>query len=249
MTNKYTVYRAFSDSSPMSYVGYIEGNLEEAKAYHQVELESGSRDRFYLAMRGSIRVSAVAFQWEVLDVYDNLKDAKVRVTEEKETLGMDSYTFSATKGECAGFIKSTSAALKARKARKPMSEETKRKISEAKKGKSRGSHSRETKMKLSLARIGQKHSEETKQKIAESHLGKKHSIETRRKIAAKTKAYWETRRKAKAIQELVSVSSAPEGPQVTPDAPQIVTEAPIEGKKQFTPPPGLSLFFRGPPRG
>lgn len=61
------------------------------------------------------------------------------------------------------------------KARTPMSEETKRKLSEAKKGKPNNrlgvKHSAETKEKMSKARMGKIMSDETKEKLSQSKLG------------------------------------------------------------------------------
>lgn len=65
------------------------------------------------------------------------------------------------------------------------SEEHKRKISEAKKGKHHP-HSEETKKKISEAVKGKKrkpHSDETKKKLSEAHKGKHHSEETRKKMS------------------------------------------------------------------
>ena len=65
-------------------------------------------------------------------------------------------------------------------------EETKQKMSEAKKGKKRKPFSEETKQKMSLSRKGKKGnpcSEETKQKISEASKGKPHSEERKQKIS------------------------------------------------------------------
>ena len=63
---------------------------------------------------------------------------------------------------------------------KALSDETKRKRSEAKKGKPL---SEETCKKLTEAHKGKHHSDETKQKIAAAHKGKSLSDETRRKLS------------------------------------------------------------------
>ena len=66
------------------------------------------------------------------------------------------------------------------------SEEHKRKISEAKKGKIRPPLSEEHKLKLSIAHKGKfkpPRSEETKRKMSESQRGKTHSRETRQKMS------------------------------------------------------------------
>lgn len=79
---------------------------------------------------------------------------------------------------------------------KTMSEESRRKISEAKKGKPHGPMSEETKKKLSEIRkkqgnfrLGKKHTEETKRKISESNKGKIVVVtdETRQKISGALK--------------------------------------------------------------
>ena len=56
-------------------------------------------------------------------------------------------------------------------------EEHKRKIAEAHRGKSSGM-------------LGKKHSEATKAKMKASHTGKKQTDETKAKMAAKRKDYW-----------------------------------------------------------
>ena len=77
--------------------------------------------------------------------------------------------------------------MKLSEAAKNRSEETRRKISEANKGKI---VSEETRRKLSEAQKGKPHSEETKRKMSETKkgesnhfFGKKHSEETKRKIS------------------------------------------------------------------
>lgn len=90
---------------------------------------------------------------------------------------------------------------------KPMSEETKRKISEAEKGKKMseeaklkistalkgkklGEFSEEHKRKLSAARKERKISDETKLKLSNALKGRKFSEETKRKMSEARKAYW-----------------------------------------------------------
>lgn len=94
------------------------------------------------------------------------------------------------------------------KPRKPLSEETRKKISEAGKGKH---HSEETRKKISKSHKGKLHSEETKKHLSEVHKGKPGkpcSEETRRKISEARKKEWldpEIRKKrSKAIKESVS---------------------------------------------
>jgi hypothetical protein len=86
------------------------------------------------------------------------------------------------------------------KTRKPCSEETKKKISIANKGRLRSPEScakmsksmrgkkkpsltEEHNRKIGDANRGKKHSEETKKKLRESHMGKTHSPETKKKLS------------------------------------------------------------------
>ncbi len=75
-----------------------------------------------------------------------------------------------------------------------VSEETRRKISEANKGKiswiKGKSLSGEHKRKLSLAHKGLKHSNETKQKLKDINLGKKHSDKAKRKMSENNAKFW-----------------------------------------------------------
>jgi hypothetical protein len=78
----------------------------------------------------------------------------------------------------------------------PCSEETKKKISKAKKGKpahNKGiSSTDESKQKNRDSHIGKSHSNETKTKIGLSRLGREHSLETKNKMSesAKGKNTW-----------------------------------------------------------
>ena len=63
------------------------------------------------------------------------------------------------------------------------SEETRRKMSEANKGKKRTPHTAETKQKISEANRGKIRTPETRHKLSEANKGKTHSEETRRKLS------------------------------------------------------------------
>ena len=65
----------------------------------------------------------------------------------------------------------------------PRSDETKQKISDAKKGVKRGPPSTETKQKMSDAKKGKPRSDETKQKMSDAKKGKPRSDETKQKIS------------------------------------------------------------------
>lgn len=85
----------------------------------------------------------------------------------------------------------------------PRSEETKRKISEALKGKPGTSRSEETRRKMSESLKGRKawnkglkniYSEETKRKISEAHKGTSHSEEAKRKMSEMRRLYWQKKK-------------------------------------------------------
>ena len=81
---------------------------------------------------------------------------------------------------------------------KNISEDTRRKIGEAHKGK-QGNRlgvklSEETRRKMSDAKKGRHHSEESRRKISEANTGRHHSEETRKRQSEATKAYWERKR-------------------------------------------------------
>ena len=67
------------------------------------------------------------------------------------------------------------------------SDEHRRKLSEAKKGKKREAFSEETRRKMSESQKGITHSEETRRKMSEAMKGKTHSEETRRKMSESQK--------------------------------------------------------------
>lgn len=234
------VYMASSNTSGFSFIGGHAGDLDEAKAHNLVQAEQGSNDQFHRAIRS---MGPDDFSWEVLEEADGASglSALVKTWIEREGTAERGYNLSG---------RASTSSPSAIKTRAPMSDETKQKISEAKKGKTRGPMSRETRMKLSKAQKGKKHNLETRAKIAASHRNKKHSIETRMKIAAKSREYWAKVRTQKAVQETVDAMRAEKATPVTPDAPQTVTEAlrapQKEEKKLFTPPP--TGFFRPPPK-
>ena len=102
------------------------------------------------------------------------------------------------------------------------SEETRKKISEAQKGKKPSEYmlqrakevntgkicSEETKRKISLAQIGKVVSVETRTKISNSHKGKKLSDAHRKNISDKVKQSWTTERR----QKMSEISNGRKGP-------------------------------------
>ena len=104
-----------------------------------------------------------------------------------------------------------------------VSEETKRKISEANKGKTtwlKGKHhSEETKQKISKGKKGNKLSEEHKRKISKGNKGKKRSEETRKKLS-------ETRKGNKLSEEIKQkISEAQKGKKFSDETRKKMSEA------------------------
>lgn len=85
-----------------------------------------------------------------------------------------------------------------------LSEETKRKLSEANKGKK---HSEESKRKMSEARKGKKKSEETKRKMSEANKGKVFSEETKRKLSVVNKLKWKGKKHSEETKRKMSESN------------------------------------------
>ncbi len=87
---------------------------------------------------------------------------------------------------------------------KNLTEEHRKKLSEAAKRRKKEKHSEETKKKISKALKGKKHSEETKRKMSESHSGKKHTEESKKKMSEAKKGMKhseETKRKMSEVQK------------------------------------------------
>jgi hypothetical protein len=85
---------------------------------------------------------------------------------------------------CSGAIRSDETKRKLSEAKKNISEETRRKMSEARKGKP---HSEEHVKNLSRANKGKTRSEETRKRISEAHKGKTHLEESIQKMSEKKK--------------------------------------------------------------
>ena len=76
----------------------------------------------------------------------------------------------------------------------PISEETRQKKRKSSMGQRHQRHTEETKRKMSKTRRGKRHSEETKRRIREAATGRPVSKETRQKISEGIKTYWAKRR-------------------------------------------------------
>lgn len=86
---------------------------------------------------------------------------------------------------------------------KQLSEETCKKISDARKGKKYGPLSEETKKKMSEAHKGKPHSEESRRNMSEAHKGKHYSEETRKKMSESRKGKQLSEEQKKKISNVV----------------------------------------------
>lgn len=165
--NNYVVYRHTSPSSKV-YIG-ITCQIPERRWSNGYGYKDSPK--FYKAIQ---KYGWINFKHEIL--YSSLDEISAKMIEEDliyyyKSLNK-SYNISAGGDGSKGVI---------------MSEEARKKMSDAKKGKPsnrKGKHlSEETKDKLRKANLGKHHTEETKKKISEANKGKIFSEETRQKIS------------------------------------------------------------------
>ena len=160
----------------MSYCVYLHTNKINGKQYvGQTCLKPERRWKNGLGYKGCVHFfnAIIKYGWDNFDhkiVYNSLTKEEADYFEDLMINSLNTtdynYGYNIKNGGSIGKI---------------FSEETKRKISEARKGKKL---SEETRRKLSEAAKGKKHSEETKKKMSESH--KNISDETRKKMSLAT---------------------------------------------------------------
>ena len=176
MTNKNCgIYKITNTVTGKFYIGSAV-NIKRRWAEHRSQLGANKHGNRHLQNSWN-KHGEDSFTFEVLECCE-----KERLIE-REQFYIDNekpaYNISPTAGNTLG-VKRT--------------DETKRKISEAKKGKVR---SDETKRKMSEAKKGEKnafygkhHTDESKRKISEAKKGKVRSDETKRKISEAMKRVW-----------------------------------------------------------
>lgn len=156
------IYKAINKTNGKEYIGQTTRSLGKRKSAHiTAALTVGEDSYFYNALR---KYGPDNFDWAVVDQCDTIEELN-----RLETYYIKKYD-SFENGYNLNYGGGN----------RQMSEETKRKISEAKKGKR---HSEETKRKLSELNVGKRLSEETKKNMSKAQKGRKHSEKTRKKIA------------------------------------------------------------------
>lgn len=169
------IYKATNKINRKSYIGQTTLSLKTRKRQHFRAIN----DKYYFhnALK---KYGQENFKWEIIEEAENYK------LNEKEIYYIKKYNtfyngYNSTSGGNSNF---------------KVSDETRRKISESKKGRKLSNkhkkaigkgvkgnkHSQKSKDKMSKAKEGIKRSNETKRKISRAHKGKKLSEETKRKI-------------------------------------------------------------------
>ena len=158
------IYRATNTVNGKMYIGKTVKTLEVRKREHLNSAKRGVETIFHKVIR---KYSEQMFRWDILAVAGN---EEVLMSLEKKfiylynTYAGSGYNMTEGGDGVSGLV---------------CSEETRRKLSEANKGKKA---SEESKRKMSEARKGRKLSEEAKKKIGEVHKGRKLSEEAKKKI-------------------------------------------------------------------
>jgi len=149
------------------YIGQAQ-NLKIRWSQHKSSLKRNNHKNKHLQNMWN-KYGESSFKFQILEYWP------IEKLTEREQHYMDIYR---PTGMCVNIAQYADASSRGR----VISEESRRKMSEASKSRT---HSAETRRKMS--EIQKNRSDETRQKISEAHKGKIHSAETRRKIGEKSK--------------------------------------------------------------
>jgi len=178
------IYKAVSPSKNV-YIGKTTKTLLERKDRHYSNARTINCKEYDFAICRAIRQHGDNIVWSIL--HFNIPESDLSKLEIEEINNHNSFHsgYNETKGgEGISGWKHT--------------KETRKKISEANKGKIVPAKTRE---KISKFRKGKHHTKETREKISEANKGKKHSIAARKKISNATKG--ENHPRAKLTYEIV----------------------------------------------
>ena len=186
------IYKATNTVNGKCYIGQTGVSLEARKRKHISAAEK--RDIYFCnALR---KYGKENFQWEILmqDVpRDQLNSEEMAAILAAGSFGKNGYNSNEGGGGNYGYKHSDEAKqkLSALKIGVHPSEETRRKLSEARKGNKNSlgnHHSEESKKKMSVSQRKVIHTAEWSAKIAEANKGKVFSVESRRKMSLAKKA-------------------------------------------------------------
>lgn len=191
------IYMATNTKNGKSYIGQTTKTLKKRQSQHKYDSERLDIV-FYRAIR---KYGWKYFKWQILHSnipYNKLNDLEIQYIVKYNTYNKGYNSTPGGRYNHSSIYKIGTATSRRQKGRK-LTEETKRKISEAHKGMK---HTKKSKLKMSKSQSGRKHTAETKRKMSknynggvkyhtektklkmsESRKGKKHSPKTRHKIS------------------------------------------------------------------
>ena len=169
------VYKATNLINGKGYIGLSQETLDKRRQNHYNDVNYGSDYYFHRALR---KYKKKDWKWEIIDTCDTRKEAGIleeKYIAEHGTFG-DGYNLT-TGGEKGWEIseetrkkmsKASSGRVPWNKGKKGVSDETRKRLSESHMGVSNGPHSEETKRKIGAAHKGKtvKHTTETRKKMS-----------------------------------------------------------------------------------
>jgi len=170
------IYKATNITNGKVYIGQTTSTLNRRKSSHISKSLKNCNSYFHNALR------KYEFKWDILcylDNIDDLNEMEMFCIDIFNSFGEGGYNLNVGGGSSIG---------------RKLSQEEKDKISKSKKG---SIVSDKTKLKMSDARKGKvftPHSQETKNKISKSTLGRICSVETRVKLSKSGIKYWKEKK-------------------------------------------------------
>jgi group I intron endonuclease len=183
------IYMIYCKEDNKAYIGQSK-NIYRRFLNHKNHLISGKHDNSYL-YRAYVKYGISSFRFCVLELCDfselnNKEEYYISLIGKEHLFNIGKI------GDVLPVSEETKKKLSEKRKNRIFTMETREKIGKAHKGKKL---SEETKQKLKEANLGKKHSKETLEKMSKTRLGKKrkpHSKETKKKLSEKNKGYKHT---------------------------------------------------------